>query len=335
MSTRQEFYITLPSNVKATIENENNTISNYKTFLNQRLEFGREKWSVGLAEISYTRSWYNVRNTEKIAIYNEFGESIEKKNSKPLKISTATIPVPDPQNAEWENFANIEGITIENATIDVSWPKLFTKPGYYNSIDELVNTLNVELSKLNGFMKIIPLIMFDKINHKISIQCGKYNGGIYFPDFGFEIENILGLVNKENRTIREILKEYHVMRLVLGDLVDQKGFEDVVNFFNKQFIEALRPAELNAGCNSLYVYSNIIEHSFVGDAFAQLLRVVEVPSSSSFGELVTIIYNSPHLIPLQTNSFDTIDLDIKDDTGLRIPFEFGRVSIKLILKKND
>jgi hypothetical protein len=49
----EDFYITLPSNVKSYFPE--NTVGNYKTKLSQKLVIPHDqKWKVGLAEISYT-----------------------------------------------------------------------------------------------------------------------------------------------------------------------------------------------------------------------------------------------------------------------------------------
>jgi len=108
----------------------------------------------------------------------------------------------------------------------------------------------------------------------------------------------------------------------------------VLRIFKTMKYTGERSAELNAGFHSLFVYSDIIEHNFVGDSFAQLLRIVEVPNKAHFGEQIVKSYDTPHYIPLQTSSFDTIQLDVKDDTGQNVPFEFGRVIVKLIFKKH-
>ena len=46
---------------------------------------------------------------------------------------------------------------------------------------------------------------------------------------------------------------------------------------------AEKPYELSGGYHSLFVYSDIVSPSFVGDSFTQLLRLVEIPSNYKFG----------------------------------------------------
>jgi hypothetical protein len=62
----------------------------------------------------------------------------------------------------------------------------------------------------------------------------------------------------------------------------------------------------------------------VGDTTARLLRIVEI--SGQKGEMVHIQYDRPRYVPLQKKEFDSIEIDIRDDSGERIPFDSGKVS---------
>jgi hypothetical protein len=96
---------------------------------------------------------------------------------------------------------------------------------------------------------------------------------------------------------------------------------------------AEKPYELSGGYHSLFVYSDIVSPSFVGDSYTQLLRLIEIPSSYKFGDQVKITYPNTYYVPLLVKEFDTIEIDIKDDTGVNIPFEFGRCIITLHFRK--
>jgi hypothetical protein len=60
------FYVTLPSNVSQHKYFKQNTIANYITKLPSHISLDG-KWEVGLVEVSYTKSWYNVQNDYKIS----------------------------------------------------------------------------------------------------------------------------------------------------------------------------------------------------------------------------------------------------------------------------
>ena len=86
-------------------------------------------------------------------------------------------------------------------------------------------------------------------------------------------------------------------------------------------------ADVNQGFYSLYVYSSIVQPSMVGDALVPLLRIVPIEGSS--GEMITRTYENVQYIPLEQRQFDTLEIDIRDDTGKPVPFERGKVIVTL------
>ena len=310
----QEFYITLPSNVRYLPGAEENSITNYKTKLSRKIEFPKdEDWRVGLAEITYTKSWFNVRNKVKIEFFSKFGDITFKEFKAVSNIQEYTNDeIEDTIDKNAENYSFI----------------VYIKPGYYESIDTLCDSINLSLSLLGGICEKCPLIKFDRISHIITIEPGNNGGVIFFPYLGEEVELILGLNELNSKSFRERTRENDKC-LSAGKFANHL---DANIAFDEKVYYGKRCAELNAGCQSLFVYCNIVDHSPVGDSSAQLLRTVEVPSDLTYAQNINLIYDKPHFIRLQTNSFDIINLDIRDDTFEKIPFQFGRVIIKLIFR---
>jgi len=89
------------------------------------------------------------------------------------------------------------------------------------------------------------------------------------------------------------------------------------------------------GYFSLLVYSNIVKHQLVGDTVTQLLRLVHIPSTAKFGDQVTITYEKPQFFPLTHNYFKNIEILVCDDTGRKIPFQFGRTYVTLVFKRDE
>jgi hypothetical protein len=79
--------------------------------------------------------------------------------------------------------------------------------------------------------------------------------------------------------------------------------------------------------SNMFIYCNIINHQYVGDAYVQLLRCVPINETT---HLQTIYYSSPHYVPLITNVIDVIEISIKDDGNTPIRFISG--TNKVILK---
>ena len=88
----------------------------------------------------------------------------------------------------------------------------------------------------------------------------------------------------------------------------------------------------NRGFNSLYVYCDAAEAIPVGDIKAPLLRVVD--AAGNFGDTIHRLYMSPQYVPVSKKGFNTVEIDIRDDTGRPVPFEFGKVITTLHFRRS-
>lgn len=93
------------------------------------------------------------------------------------------------------------------------------------------------------------------------------------------------------------------------------------------FAEPHYESGIHEGDHSLYVYCNILKQQMVGDVLVPLLRIV--PTKGTDGELVTRTYENIMYYLVQQKHFDTVELDIRDDTGRRVSFERGKVVVTL------
>lgn len=82
---------------------------------------------------------------------------------------------------------------------------------------------------------------------------------------------------------------------------------------------------------TLYVYCDLATHQMVGDSSVPLIRIVSAPESTSDSCVVT--YPTIQYVPAKGGTVQTIEVDIRDDTGKRIPFNTGRVVVVLHLRK--
>jgi len=81
--------------------------------------------------------------------------------------------------------------------------------------------------------------------------------------------------------------------------------------------------------DSVYVYCYLLEHVPVGDTKATLLRIV-----NRMPELgVHKTFNPALYIPLQKKCFDTVEINVMTDTGLAVPFRFGKSSVVLEFRR--
>jgi hypothetical protein len=92
---------------------------------------------------------------------------------------------------------------------------------------------------------------------------------------------------------------------------------------------------MNRGMNLMYIYSDVASYSVVGDLEAPLLHVCSTSGRDS--EMVKSIFTHPFYVPVARNDFESIEIDIRDELGRRVPFLHGRsiVTLHFRRKYND
>lgn len=116
------------------------------------------------------------------------------------------------------------------------------------------------------------------------------------------------------------------------------GFDENPILIKKNdFKLGTRPANLCNGLPSvLMVYSDICEPIIIGDVQAPLLRSVSLGALDyAYGSNRVKSFSPCMYIPLLTNSFSTIEIDIKDDLGKTILFDGGTLTATLHFKRLD
>ena len=85
--------------------------------------------------------------------------------------------------------------------------------------------------------------------------------------------------------------------------------------------------------HTLYVYCNIVEPMPIGDDDAPLLRIVGVDAKQ--GEIVRKTYDNPLYVSVRIKKFDTIEIDIKSNTGEHVPFQYSKSEVILHFRKQN
>jgi hypothetical protein len=91
--------------------------------------------------------------------------------------------------------------------------------------------------------------------------------------------------------------------------------------------------DLSAGMGHLYVYSSIVAPQIVGNVMAPLLRVVRAEGHS--GDVIEKVYSTPHYVPITAKECNRIDITVCSDSGLPIPFQYGKVIVKLHFRRKS
>ena len=98
----------------------------------------------------------------------------------------------------------------------------------------------------------------------------------------------------------------------------------------------LPPSLSRAIPDKLFLYCDVCEPYITRDVKSFLLRIVPVDARNrDFGFYQALHFSPAHYISLRRSNLQTIEIDIKDQMGKRIPFEFGTLTVTLHFKRID
>lgn len=105
----------------------------------------------------------------------------------------------------------------------------------------------------------------------------------------------------------------------------------------KSELRSNSPASLsNALPSMLFVYTDLCESHVTGDVQTPLLRVVPVDVDKyQYGSMRLRTFSNPKYIKLLKTNFETIEINIRSETGKLIPFDHGTLSVTLHFKRID
>lgn len=109
-----------------------------------------------------------------------------------------------------------------------------------------------------------------------------------------------------------------------GGLAEIVGFKTTTTVSESLTID--NPLDMKH-IHNLYVYCDIVQPHAVGHSKVAMLRVINV--TGKFGDDVSSIFSNIYNHPNKQKYIDTIELDIKDNTGRNIPFVRVNVIVTL------
>ena len=201
----------------------------------------------------------------------------------------------------WRTFANKGSFTIKIVNTNITDSKvqiqqIFFPAVYYRSMRDLCLTISRKLETFFEIEKSNAFAEFkvDGIEQKINFNISPH----ILVKFENEACDVLGLEHDEWITGRQYATYRH---------------------------------NLSRGFHALYVYCSICKDQIVGGDYVPLLRTVGIKGKA--GENVIQIYNEPHYVAVKSMPIKTIEIDIKDDTALNVPFVYGKVVCKLHFRR--
>ena len=181
--------------------------------------------------------------------------------------------------------------------------------GIYDSIPQLISAINESLLKYYKG-RVVEKLFYDDKGGFVSIQ--SFHSSTQEPStmLSQAVKRILGFDT--------------------GGFLMQLGDKN-----NSVALVGNHPASLaRAIPDQLFVYSNLCEPYIVGDSHAPLLRIVNLNYKKfNFGSTVVKHFAPINYVPLLYNKFQIVDIDIRDQYGKPIPFEFGTLTIALHFRR--
>lgn len=286
METRDDFFVTLCSNVRNT--NVENTIANFVTQLPASLYLD-STWRVGLSEIHYTNSWCNLRADSRIKIKSVFAD-----------------PGDEDSDMKFNSYAAVPA-------------------GRYDDIEVLIDEIQHRMRESSkSHVQKHPKFDVNPHTRRVTMEYGYTSSGQPLEVvFDQELAEMMGV----DRGYRSSYA--HQIVTLTDETIDINP-----SVSENETFEATRSYDLTGGIHSLFVYSDVVDYSIVGDTRAQLLRMAHIPANSLFGNSVVDRYENPHYLPLSTKEISSIEVHLKDDANAQIGFEFGRVKLVLHFKRN-
>ncbi len=177
--------------------------------------------------------------------------------------------------------------------------------GYYSNTEELIEEINDTIKTNSSIHKSIK----SKINIEYSELTKKTT---------FTIKSNVNLI---------VIKLSEKLSKFFGIEINNKDNHEAAETFVSNY-----PCDVFRGLHSMYVYTNIIERQIVGDSLVPLLRIIGIDNKNK-DEHVTVRFNNLRYLPISLNNIRTIEIDLRNEYGERLPFQSGTVIASLHFRK--
>ena len=242
------------------------------------------KWECGLAEIQYPHTWYNIGVKDTWMFLNEMN---------PMGLSSS---------------AKISA-------------------GYYKTPMTLMNHFNKRLDSMSTD-KVRAKMSYSAITQKMTLHASTISSSPTPPtqppqsaEAPLPSALLAAMANAEEGVYTHPSLRGRNIGLTPSVTVVAPPKETADGPYSYR-TEAANVVQMDQGYDTIYVYMDVVVSRIVGDSLAPLLRAL--PVAGSHGATVSDRFTNIHYVPLLYSHFKSIEMDIRDDTGRRVPFEYGR-----------
>lgn len=189
----------------------------------------------------------------------------------------------------------------------------------YENAEDLVEYLKDAVSKVLGIEQRneIHIKYIDNTRRlKVNIREG------YALELSHQLSQSLGFGDNHKKCIIHNLHENE-----MGETCDR----NVIKSNNDEKITSPFIVDVNRGLRSIFIHCNIVQPQLVGDLYVPLLRTVAVKGQTD--DVVSEAFSNIHYMSIERSTFQEIEIHITDDLGRTIPFQHGRVIVKLHFRR--
>lgn len=198
------------------------------------------------------------------------------------------------------NDITIYRFTKKTGTVKIHHKKWSIPSGSYDSVKKVISMIEqtilrrYTIKNRNAFN-----VVYNKTTKRVTVET-KFNYAVHFGSdicilFGFE----------------------------LGKL-SSRGMDMIEGKRTGEFY-----ASKSGGLNTLYVYTDIIREQIVGGMYAPLLKVINLGQKHNNEDSTSLTLDRLFYCAVKRSHFDNINIQLRDDTGELVHFEFGKVVIVL------
>ena len=272
--------------------NKRNKPASFETDLAKPLDMPGE-WEVALIDLSYPHNWTNLDKPYELVVMTS---PLVNAEEEPSDQDDNQLTLDISKDLKGQLPGNIKGRTID------------IPAGNYK-VEDIVNQIKTQINKISQLKD--NNITYNENTHKVTFtQTTDYYMAAISKN---SILQLLGL-SKQTTTVPS----------------EHLGPLDLIKF------EANKPkvSEITAHIKrltSIFVYSDIVELSLVGDSQSALLGYC--PIQSKFGDQGYWCFNPPYYVKVREKYINTITIELCTDTGESFPIEDGKVNCRLNFRR--
>lgn len=353
----QDYYLILPSNACPNIYPDNHASKFIVTWENP-LEFSSDlsRWRVALTEMTYTFSPKTINNTFGVSYNQEtrdeypFSMEIEiiKAEKKPTTISFTLPEFKSPWESPKFDIGHVsKKIKITSKfKFGISFGSIedAKKMGFptqvASAIKEPDNTFVMWAAEAyhSESCKVEGVIIKLETPPYYTTKEYRFDKDIYWKDPKDMVTYLYDSM-KHIFTNLQFLGNGKIALTIADNIVSVSfinGFNFVMGFDRvklsgdeKHFIAAY-PPQLRRGLGQMFIYANCCAPLHVGDVMVPLLRNVHIDfgtkDESDFAVIKNYVVKNPMYVPIGNSSINSIEINIRDDSGSLIPFDYGSIT---------